>query len=219
MPSSNGTRTLLKSCAACSHWPFGTRGPSAWCWRATAWASSRCISAVRAGDRLRSELKALFELPEIERQIDLDGLNAYLSLNYVPAPYTLVSGIEKLLPGHWLEWRGDLPLGAPDARSVRTEAYWNLEMRPRAMRLEEAEERLDGLLDAAVREHMLSDVPLGIWLSGGLDSSTVLHYAAQASSTPLKTFSITFQGRSFDESSYVRRKRPLAMARNIAPST
>jgi len=142
-----------------------------------------------------SELKALFELPEIDRQIDLDGLNTYLSLNYVPAPYTLVSGIEKLLPGHWLEWRAD-------GGETRTEAYWKLEMRPQAIGVEEAEERLDVLLRDSVREHMISDVPLGLWLSGGLDSSTILHYAAQASASPLKTFSITFQGRSFDESSY-----------------
>jgi asparagine synthase (glutamine-hydrolysing) len=145
-----------------------------------------------------SELKALFELPEIDRNIDLDGLNAYLSLNYVPSPYTLVSGIEKLPPGHWLEWRADAP---PD-RCVHTQAYWTLEMRPQPKRIEDAEEELDGLLRDAVREHMISDVPLGLWLSGGLDSSTVLHYAAAASSKPLQTFSITFQGRTFDESSY-----------------
>ncbi|SRR5579871_334029 len=140
-----------------------------------------------------SELKALFALPGIDRQIDLDGLNAYLSLNYVPAPNTLVAGIEKLPPGAWLEWR---------AGSVRTEAYWKLEMRPRPIAEAEAEEKLDALLRDSVREHMISDVPLGLWLSGGLDSSTILHYASAASSAPLKTFSITFQGRSFDESSY-----------------
>ena len=72
-----------------------------------------------------SELKALFEHPEIDRTIDLDGLNCYLSLNYVPAPYTLVDGIEKLLPGHWMEWR---------AGRVHTEAYWKIEMRPRQRR-------------------------------------------------------------------------------------
>ena len=140
-----------------------------------------------------SELKALFEHPEIERTIDLDGLNCYLSLNYVPAPYTLIKGIEKLLPGNFLEWR---------AGQVHTETYWTLEMLPRERSVEEASEELDGLLRDSVREHMISDVPLGLWLSGGLDSSTVLHYAAGASSKPLETFSITFQGRTFDESSY-----------------
>ncbi len=140
-----------------------------------------------------SEMKALFAHPEIDRVIDLDGLNCYLSLNYVPAPYTLVKGIEKLLPGHWLEWR--------DGAS-RTEAYWKLAMRPRNRSVEQAAEELDVLLQDSVREHLISDVPLGLWLSGGVDSSTVLHYAAAASSKPLETFSITFQGRTFDESSY-----------------
>ncbi len=60
------------------------------------------------------------------------------------------------------------------------------------------------LLDQSVREHLMSDVPLGVWLSGGVDSSTILHYAAQASSTRLKTFSISFNGRSFDETQYIR---------------
>ena len=61
-----------------------------------------------------------------------------------------------------------------------------------------------GLLKNSVREHLVSDVPLGLWLSGGLDSSTILHYAAEAASEPLRTFSISFRGRSFDESSYIR---------------
>lgn len=140
-----------------------------------------------------SEMKALFEHPEIDRNIDLDGLNCYLSLNYVPAPYTLVEGIEKLLPGHWLEWQGG---------RVHTEAYWKLDMRPWKRSVEEASEELNWLLRDSIREHMISDVPLGVWLSGGVDSSTVLHYAAEQSSMPLETFSITYQGRSFDEASY-----------------
>ena len=60
------------------------------------------------------------------------------------------------------------------------------------------------LLQQSVREHLLSDVPLGVWLSGGIDSSTILHYAAHASSSRLKTFSISFRGRSFDETAYIQ---------------
>jgi asparagine synthase (glutamine-hydrolysing) len=144
-----------------------------------------------------SELKAIFVHPEISRSLSLNGLDCYLSLNYVPAPWTLVEGIEKLRPGHWLEWRGG---------SVRTECYWQLPFRgeraeqdPRA-----AQEELDQLLKQSVAEHLLSDVPLGIWLSGGVDSSTMLHYATSASTRPLQTFSISFHGRSFDESPYIR---------------
>lgn len=142
-----------------------------------------------------SELKAILAHPEVERKLDLAGLNYYLSLNYVPCPHTLVDGIVKLPPGHWLEWR--------DGR-VRTEAYWRLDFRPQPHTLESATEELDALLKQAIREHLVSDVPLGVWASGGLDSSTVLHYAAEQSSSRLKTFSISFQGRSFDESRYFR---------------
>ncbi len=69
--------------------------------------------------------------------------------------------------------------------------------------LESAREELDRSLRQSVREHMVSDVPLGVWLSGGIDSSTILHYAANESSSPLKTFSISFRGRSFDETRYI----------------
>ena len=69
---------------------------------------------------------------------------------------------------------------------------------------QEAEAELDRLLKQSVKEHLVSDVPLGVWLSGGLDSSSLVHYAAQASHRALKTFSITFRGRSFDEANYAR---------------
>jgi asparagine synthase (glutamine-hydrolysing) len=143
-----------------------------------------------------SELKGILIHPEIERSLSLDGLDCYLSMNYVPSPWTLVKGIEKLPPGHWLEWR--------DGHTAK-QAYWQVPaILPVAKSLEEAKEELDALLDQSVREHLMSDVPLGLWLSGGVDSSTILHYAAQASSSRLRTFSISFTGRSFDESPYIR---------------
>jgi asparagine synthase (glutamine-hydrolysing) len=143
-----------------------------------------------------SELKTIFVHPEIERRLSLDGLACYLSLNYVPCPWTLVEGIEKLPAGQWLEWVDG---------TTRSEAYWKLPAGPaRERSLEAACEELDSLLESSVREHMLSDVPLGLWLSGGLDSSTILHYASAASSKPLKTLSISFLGRSFDETEYIR---------------
>jgi asparagine synthase (glutamine-hydrolysing) len=143
-----------------------------------------------------SELKGILVHPEIERHLSPEGLDCYLSLNYVPSPWTLVEGIEKLPPGHWLECRDG---------QVRVEAYWKIpESSPAAKSLEQAKEELDFLLDRSVREHLMSDVPLGVWLSGGVDSSTILHYAARASSAPLRTFSISFKGRSFDESQYIQ---------------
>ncbi len=70
--------------------------------------------------------------------------------------------------------------------------------------LESAKEELDSLLRQSIREHLLADVPLGVWLSGGIDSSTIVHYAATERGSRLKTFSISFRGRSFDETTYIR---------------
>jgi asparagine synthase (glutamine-hydrolysing) len=144
-----------------------------------------------------SELKSLFVHPEIDRRLSLDGLDCYLSLNYVPGPWTLVEGIEKLPAGSWLEWRdGEVSKGE----------YWRLPLGVGSpITLDEANEELDALLQGAIREHLISDVELGVWLSGGVDSSTILHYASAASSSRLKTFSISFRGRSFDETKYIRR--------------
>jgi len=143
-----------------------------------------------------SELKAILIHPEVERRLSLAGLDCYLSLNYVPSPWTLVDGIEKLPAGHWLCWQKG---------RVTRQAYWRLPaMSPKPVSLEDAKAELDVLLGQSVREHMMADVPLGVWLSGGVDSSTILHYAAQASSTRLRTFSISFAGHSFDESAYIR---------------
>ncbi len=152
----------------------------------------------RRGDELYfgSELKAILAHPEVERRLDLKGLDYYLSLNYVPCPHTLVEGIRKLPPGYWLEWQ--------EGR-LRTEPYWRLRFEPQTRwTLPAAIEELDRLLKEAVREHLLSDVPLGVWASGGLDSSTILHYAAAATPGRLRTFSVSFAGRRFDESRYFR---------------
>jgi asparagine synthase (glutamine-hydrolysing) len=152
----------------------------------------------RKGENLffGSELKAILIHPEIDRRLSLAGLDCYLSLNYVPCPWTLVEGIEKLPPAHWLEWQDG---------AVSSDRYWTLPLGPsRHVTLDAAEEELNDLLTQSVREHLVSDVPLAVWLSGGIDSSTVMHYAARASSARLKTLSISFRGRSFDETDYIR---------------
>jgi asparagine synthase (glutamine-hydrolysing) len=154
---------------------------------------------VRRGQELffGSELKAILVHPEIPRTLSLDGLDCYVALNYIPSPWTLIDGIRKVPPGEWLEWKDG---------SVRTGSYWELPYGElRNVSLGEAKEELDALMAQSVREHLISDVPLGIWLSGGLDSTSILHYAAKLSSSQLKTFSISFQGRSFDETEYIHR--------------
>jgi asparagine synthase (glutamine-hydrolysing) len=142
-----------------------------------------------------SELKCIFAHPAVPRRVCLQGLNCYLSLNYVPGPYTLVEGIAKVMPGHVLEWQNGLC-------SIRASAVAATPEPPSS--LDEACQQLDHLLTQSVGEQLASDVPVGVWLSGGLDSSTVLHYAARAYPGRLRTFSITFQGRSFDESRHTR---------------
>jgi len=143
-----------------------------------------------------SELKCIFANPNVPRRISMDGLNCYLNLNYVPAPYTLVDGVVKLLPGHMLDWKGG---------GCTTRSYLPPKQRlPVPTSLDAACEQLDDLLQKSVKEELVSDVPLGVWLSGGLDSSTVLHYATEASPNRIHTFGVTFQGRSFDESRYIR---------------
>jgi len=142
-----------------------------------------------------SELKCILLHPAVRRNICLSGLNCFLSLNYVPGPLTLVEGIIKLMPGHSLEWRdGTWSSGSylpqPSAASA-----------PRSVA--EACDELDDLLTQSLKEQLVSDMPVGIWLSGGLDSSTILHYAANAHPRPLQTYSVTFRGRSFDESRYI----------------
>ena len=143
-----------------------------------------------------SELKTIFAHPEFKRDLDFTGLHYYLSLNYVPCPHTLVRGIEKLPPGHLLEWQdGD----------VEMEAYWRPRFEPQQGKsLEGAQEELNCLLRQSVRDHLIADVPLGIWLSGGVDSSTILHYTRELCASRVKTFSISFTGRSFDETAYIR---------------
>ncbi len=143
-----------------------------------------------------SELKAILEHAEIPRHLDLEALGSYLSVNYVPGERTLISGIRKVPPGNFLEWRRGV---------CRLEQWWRVPTGPvRRTSIPEAKEQLDELLRESVREQLVSDVPLGVWASGGLDSSTILHYASSVSSNRLKTFSISFAGRSFDESRYFR---------------
>jgi asparagine synthase (glutamine-hydrolysing) len=143
-----------------------------------------------------SELKALFAHPRVTRNLDVDALQDFLSLNYVPGPRTLVEGIEKLPPGQYLEWRNGTATVTP---------YWTLRFAPDAgLDEESAAGELDRLLRDSVRDHLVSDVPLGVWASGGLDSSTLLHYASELSARPVKTFSIAFESRSCDEREYFR---------------
>jgi len=143
-----------------------------------------------------SELKAILAHGNVPRQLDCEALGSYLAVNYVPGASTLIEGVRKLPPGHLLEWCDG---------NWHLEQWWSLPAPlSRNVLLEDTKAELDSLLRQAVREQLVSDVPLGIWASGGLDSSTILHYAASESRARLKTFSVSFAGRDFDESRYFR---------------
>ncbi len=143
-----------------------------------------------------SELKAILGHPEIPRQLDHYALSDFLSVNYVPGLRTLIRGLTKLPPGSFLEYRDG---------ACKIDTYW--ELKPtlnRDLSVEEAREDLDYLLRRAVREHLSSDVPIGIWLSGGLDSSTILNYVCEAGVHRPTTLSVAFESQCCDETRYFR---------------
>jgi asparagine synthase (glutamine-hydrolysing) len=148
--------------------------------------------AERAGRLIfGSEIKALLAAGDVPRVIDFGALDHYLTFLYTPRETSIFSGIRKLPPGHLLRWTGG---------TVRTEAYWVLPQDETFRGSEdEATERLHHALTQAVRSHMVSDVPVGAFLSGGLDSGVVVGLMAEASPRPVRTFSIGFDDPAFDE--------------------
>jgi asparagine synthase (glutamine-hydrolysing) len=144
-----------------------------------------------------SEFNALLQHPGITRDIDFEALHYYLSFTYVPAPLTAYRAIRKLEPGHSLLWQNG---------EIKLERYWQLDFSRKTNLSEEAAgERVVDLLREAVRVRLMSEVPLGAFLSGGIDSSAVVALMAQESSEPVKTFSIGFDEQDFSELHHARR--------------
>ncbi len=144
-----------------------------------------------------SELKAMVEHPAVDRALDVTALSRYLAHEYVPAPHAILRSVRKLPAGHWLTYA--------EGR-VKVEPYWDLAFRRHGTVSEpDAVASLRATLDVAVRQHLISDVPLGMFLSGGIDSSAVAAFAVRHTRGRLRTFSIGFEDRSFDESAHARR--------------
>ena len=144
-----------------------------------------------------SELKALALDPAVPREADPRAIADYLTFQYVPAPGSILTGVKKLPPAHYL---------VCDAGGVRVERYWSLPIEPvRGGSEEHYRERLRALLAEAVRLRLVADVPLGAFLSGGIDSSIVVALMCQAVGEPVKTFSIGFEEEDFSELSHARR--------------
>ena len=150
-----------------------------------------------------SELKCLLQYPGFPRRIHLEAIDHYLSLQYIPDPLSAFRDVQKLPPAHFLTWQ---------CGRVHVERYWQLKYEPKlTASAEELEEELLARLEESVRLRLVSDVPLGVHLSGGIDSSVVTALTARQSSRAVKTFSIGFEEERFSELPYAR-----AVARQYA---
>jgi len=145
-----------------------------------------------------SELKALLSFPLIDRDLDLDALDYYLTMESVPAPYSIIKSIKKLMPGEYM---------IINQNGIIKTQYYDIRFRPKHEGLSDFDKKmeLERLLNDAVRARMISDVPIGAFLSGGIDSSLIAHYLQKNSTEQINTFSIGFEEKSFDESSYAQK--------------
>ena len=158
------------------------------------------VYAERPGGTLlfSSELRCLFALdPSLPRTVDAAAIDMYLSLQYIPSPKTVYAAVKKLPPGHTLIWENG---------RTTLERYWDLPLGREAVTtdIEEAKRLLRDKLTESVRLRMISDVPLGAFLSGGVDSSVIVALMSGLSSKPVKTFSIGFDEERFSETHYAR---------------
>ncbi|MGI8884527.1 MAG: asparagine synthase (glutamine-hydrolyzing) [Pyrinomonadaceae bacterium] len=144
-----------------------------------------------------SEFQAVLAHPAISREVDYAAIDDYLSYLCVPAPQTAFKQIRKLEPAHWLRWKNG---------EIETKRYWQPDFSKKIkISVEEAEEETLRILRESTKLRMISEVPLGAFLSGGVDSSVVVALMAQESSQPVKTFSIGFEEQDFSELKYAKR--------------
>lgn len=142
-----------------------------------------------------SEIKSLLEVKNLSKDLDLAAINEYLTLEYSLAPKTVLKEVKKLLPGHYLILKSG---------QIQINKYWDLQFQKSTLSQDEYKERLNHTLSQAVKRMLVSDVPLGAFLSGGIDSSIMVGLMAQASGARIKTFSIGFTNQSYNELEYAR---------------
>ncbi len=142
-----------------------------------------------------SELGALMESGLLHKEIDQSALDAYLQFDYIPTPLSLLKGVGKLEPATILILKKGV---------ISKYKFWSPPKHILQLNEGDAIQKLDTLLRETVSRELVSDVPLGVFLSGGIDSSTIAYYAQQASTSPIDTFSIGFDDPSFDESAFAR---------------
>ncbi len=145
-----------------------------------------------------SEIKALLQYPGLSRDIDPHSLSKFLAFAYIPAPHTMFRDIRKLEPGCFLLFSKE---------GLKKQVYWDIPLQDHpisGMTTEECEEGIRSLLRDSVKKRLRSDVPVGVFLSGGVDSSAITALAAEATSGTLHTFSVGFEEASYDESPYAK---------------
>ncbi|PIV39140.1 MAG: asparagine synthase (glutamine-hydrolyzing) [Candidatus Omnitrophica bacterium CG02_land_8_20_14_3_00__42_8] len=143
-----------------------------------------------------SELNALMKNGDIKRDVDFASLDEFLNYGYIPAPFTIFESVKKLPPAHFLIW---------EKGAIKIQRYWNLDYSQKLdLKEEEICERVFDLLKESTKIRLISDVPLGAFLSGGIDSSAIVAVMAQLMSMPVKTFSIGFSDASFNETDFAR---------------
>jgi asparagine synthase (glutamine-hydrolysing) len=156
-----------------------------------------------------SELKSLMQHPLFQKELNLQSLNKYLNYEYVPTPHAIFKNVYKLEPGTYMGY---------DGREIKKKKFWNItfqipqpppakawQWRAGTSQVPNILDELDKKIDNAVKTRLVSDVPLGIFLSGGLDSSAITYYAQKNSKQKIKTFSIGFNESSFNESIYAKK--------------
>ena len=142
-----------------------------------------------------SELKSLLLHPLFKKEIDLISLNKYLQYDYIPSPNTILKNVYKLEPASYLVF---------DNGNIEKNIFWKMDFTERDISFKNAVNELGERIEDSTVRRLMSDVPLGIFLSGGLDSSTIAYFAQKNSKEKIKTFSIGFKEASFDESAYAR---------------
>jgi len=143
-----------------------------------------------------SELKSLLEVPGVPRVVDQQAIDEYLTYQYVPHPRTIFQGISKLPPGHYAVWRDD---------RLEVRQYWRLDFDTEEdLPVGEYAEKLRELLTSSVELRLQSEVPLGAFLSGGIDSTIIVGLMQKLSAEPVRTFSIGFPVAEYDETRYAR---------------
>jgi asparagine synthase (glutamine-hydrolysing) len=143
-----------------------------------------------------SELKAIVQHPTVKKELNFNALNEYLTFEYIPTPNSIFKGIHKLEAASYLIYK--------DGEIKEKNLYWQVSFRTTYISYKDAIEKLDFLMSESVKDRLMSDVPLGVFLSGGIDSSAIAYYAQKRSSQKIKTFSIGFEEKSYDESNYAR---------------